>query len=112
MSIMATFLILFLAGLCLALLVLSRIALYALFHKAGGFLAKYNVEFSRYFVHALIFVMIAVFEVKNYDLRTVFVEKCGFTENLSCFGWEVDKIGVSPNSTFVYEQYVMETVYF
>uniref|UniRef100_A0A915IIG1 Anoctamin n=1 Tax=Romanomermis culicivorax TaxID=13658 RepID=A0A915IIG1_ROMCU len=61
-SILCTISILAMAGLCLVGLVVSRIALYAVFHKMGGHLAKHNIEASRWFTHGLIFLLIAVFE--------------------------------------------------
>jgi len=68
-SIVATFLVLFFAGCCLAVLLVSRIALYAALHMIGGTFSKNNVDLSRMIIHVLIFVVIAIFEVvslKNY----------------------------------------------
>lgn len=57
-SISATFLTLCVAGACLTGLVVSRIALYGIFKRMG----HHYIEYVRWLVHGLIFVMVLVFE--------------------------------------------------
>lgn len=60
LSILATVLILCAYGLCLVGLVLSRIALYRVFQQAGGHLAKYNIDYSRWCINLSTFFLVTI----------------------------------------------------
>lgn len=61
-SILITVLILCLDGVCLIVLLFCRVALYGAFRRQEGFLSVKSVEYARWTVHGLLFLMILFFE--------------------------------------------------
>lgn len=61
-SILATFVVLCLAELSLFSLLISRVALYGAFKRAGGELAEYNTFAARFLINKFVFVSVILFE--------------------------------------------------
>lgn len=91
-SVMATVFMLIFATFCLLALVMSRIALYSQFKKLGGTFTAKNVEWARWTVHGMIFIMVTVFETFYHWIAHKLTEyECPKTESqfISSLLWKI-----------------------
>lgn len=97
-SVIVTLLLLMCVTAMLVALVLVRIHLYGAYRHLGGTFEKFNVEWSRWTVHGLIFITVVIFE------------KIYHTVALKLTNWECPKTQSEYISSFLWKVFLFELV--